>query len=65
MWVERSIIRTTVLSFLSSRPNWDPPPPPHPQASVTPPPLVPGGTYSLAREGVDPNSDEGTDTVVL
>ncbi len=28
------------------------------------PPLVPGGTHSLAEEGVgDPNSDEGTDTV--
>jgi hypothetical protein len=46
-----------VLGFFSSRPNWDP---------LTP--LVPGGgTHSLAGEGVTgvPNSDEGTDTVVL
>jgi hypothetical protein len=31
-----------------------------------PPPMVPGGTHSLAGEGVGgPNSDEGTDTVIL
>ncbi len=30
------------------------------------PPLVPGGTHSIAGEGVGgPNSDEGTDTVVF
>jgi hypothetical protein len=42
------------------------PPRPHPQASVSPP-LVSGGTHSLAGEGwgEGPNSDEGTDTVVL
>ncbi len=41
-----------VLGFSPCRPNLDPPPP-HPQASVSPPPLV------------RPNSDEGTDTVGL
>jgi hypothetical protein len=46
------------------------PPPPHPQASVSALPLVPGGgTHSLAGEvvgggGGGPNSDEGTHTVV-
>jgi hypothetical protein len=43
-----------VPGFLSSRPNWLPPPI-HPQASIAfspPPPLVPGGgTHSLAGEG--------------
>jgi hypothetical protein len=61
-----------VLSFFSSRPNWDSATP-QPQASVSPPPhLVPGkvpslgGTDSLAGEGVGgPSSDEGTDAVVL
>ncbi len=39
-------------------------PPLHQQASM--PPLGPWGTHSLAGEGVGgPNSDEGTDTVVL
>ncbi len=43
------------------------PPPPHPQASVSPPPLVPGGgAHSLAIERLEsPNSDEGTYTVIL
>jgi hypothetical protein len=42
------------------------PPPPHPQASVSPPLVPGGGTHSLAGEGVGgPNSDEGTDTVVF
>jgi hypothetical protein len=51
---------------LSPRPNWDPFTPPHPQASVPLPPLVPEGTHLLSVEGVGgPNSDEGTDTVVL
>jgi hypothetical protein len=36
---------------------------PHPQASVAPPPL--GKTNSLAGGGGTPNSDEGTDIVVL
>ncbi len=36
--------------FLSSRPNWLPPPP-HPQASVDPPPLlVPKGATHLLEE---------------
>jgi hypothetical protein len=51
--------------LFSSRPNWDPPPP-HTQASVSPP-LVPGGR-TLFRElwvGRGPNSDDGTDTLVL
>jgi hypothetical protein len=41
--------------------------PPHPQASVAPPPLGPRGeTHWLAGEGVGgPNSNEGTDTLVL
>jgi hypothetical protein len=41
--------------------------PPHPQASVSSPPLIPaGGTQSLTGEGVGgPNSDKGTHTVVL
>jgi hypothetical protein len=39
---------------------------PAPQASVSPPPLVPGGTHSLGGEGMGgPNSDDGTDTVVI
>ncbi len=44
------------------------PPPPPPQASVFPQPLVSGGkAHSLVGEGVGggPNSDEGTDPVVL
>jgi hypothetical protein len=45
-----------LLSFFSSRPNWNyPPPPPHTQA---PPPLVPGEGGGV---GV-PVSDELTDT---
>ena len=40
------------------------PPTPHPQASVPPPPLVPGVEGALAGGRV-PNSDEGTYTVVL
>jgi hypothetical protein len=56
-----------VLSFLSSRPNWASPPP-HTQASVYPSPLVPrgGGQTRLRERGWgSPNSNEGTDTVVL
>ncbi len=54
-----------VPGFLSSRPNWFSPPP-HPQASVAFPFDTGGGTHSLTGEGVGgPNSDEGTDTVVL
>jgi hypothetical protein len=57
-----------VPGFFSSRPNWDSPPS-HPQASVPPPPFGSGGC-TLARGiggdgGGSPNSDEGTDTVVL
>jgi hypothetical protein len=41
-----------VPGFLSSRPNWLPPPP-HPQVSVAPPFGPRGrGTYSLGGEGV-------------
>jgi hypothetical protein len=41
-----------VLSFLSSRPNWDPPTPSHAGESVSPP-VVPGGrTHSIAGEGM-------------
>jgi hypothetical protein len=43
-----------VLSIFSSRQIWIAPTP-HPQASVPPPPLVPGGgapAHSLAREGL-------------
>ncbi len=40
--------------------------PPHPQASVAPPPFGSGVTHSLAGEGVGgPNSAEGPDIVVL
>jgi hypothetical protein len=61
-----------VPGFLSSRPNWLPLPS-YPQISGCPPPLwflgeVGGGgnTCLRKREGVGgPNSDEGTDTVVL
>jgi hypothetical protein len=55
-----------VLGFFSNRPKWDPRP--LTGRRVCPfPPLVPGGTLSLAGEGPGgcPNSDEGTDTVVL
>ncbi len=45
--------------FLSSRPNWVPTLP-HPQESVASPPVCPRG------EGVGgPNSDDGTDALVL
>ncbi len=54
-----------VLGFFSSRRSWDSLPPPHPQANVYPHPLcfVEGQAYRRGRGG--PNSDEGTDTVVL
>ncbi len=39
-----------VLGFFSS-PNWDSPSP-SPAGECVPPPLVPGGTHSLAGEGV-------------
>ena len=57
----------SVVGFLSSRPNWVPPPP-CPQASITPP--TPFGSKkrdTLACGGGvgGPNSDEGTDTLVL
>jgi hypothetical protein len=52
------------------RPNWlVPPTPPQPQMSVTPPLWVQGGRHTSlggGGEGVwGPNSDEGTDTLVL
>jgi hypothetical protein len=46
-----------------------PTPSPHLQTSVSPPPWFRDGGYTLAlaeeRVGNSPNSDEGTDTVVL
>jgi hypothetical protein len=39
-----------MLGFFSNRPNWDPPPPPHPQTSGAPP-LVPRGDTLLGRGG--------------
>jgi hypothetical protein len=51
-----------VPGFLSSRPNWVPPP----TSECCPPVGSTGETHSLAREGVsEPKSDEGTDTLVL
>ncbi len=53
------------LGFFPSSLNWNSPNP-HPQASVSPTFGSGGGTHSLAGEGLgSPNSDEGTDTVVL
>jgi hypothetical protein len=53
-----------VLGFFSSRPNWDYPTP-HRRRVCPPLPLVPGDTLACVRGGGrDPNSDEGTDTVV-
>ncbi len=51
--------------LFSSRPNWVPPAPSHPQTSVFPPRLVQGEgggvKHSLSGDGVGgPNSDEGT-----
>ncbi len=56
----------SVPGFLSSRPNWVPPPPtPHPQASVSPPGSK-GETHSIAGDGVgEPSSNKGTGTLVL
>jgi hypothetical protein len=51
--------------FLSSRPNWLPPPP-LPLASVTPPPPCSKGEHARLREGREgANVDEGTDTLAL
>ncbi len=52
-----------VLGFFSSRPNWDPPFTPSPAGECVPTPVwFRGGTIG----GVGgPNSDEGTDSVVL
>jgi hypothetical protein len=51
--------------FLSSRPNWLPPPP-HPQASVAPLPLVQGEHSHLRIGGGEgANSEEKTGTLVL
>jgi hypothetical protein len=62
----------SVLGFFSSRPNWDPPPTPSPAGECVPHPFGSGGpggegdTLACCRGGGDgPNSDEGTDTVVL
>ncbi len=50
-----------VLSFFSSRRNWDSPNP-SPAGECAPLPLVPGGGHTLWRERgwESPNSDEGT-----
>ncbi len=58
--------RHSAMGFLSSRPSWLLPPP-HPQASVAPPPLIPGGGHTRLREREwgGANSDEGTNTLVL
>jgi hypothetical protein len=55
-----------VSGFLSSRPYWVPPPLTRKRVLI-PPMLGPRWeTHSLARDGVGrPNSDEGTDTLVL
>ncbi len=56
-----------VQGFFSSRLNWDPPTITHPQASVSPPPLVPreGETHSTGGGGRGSKSDERTNAVVL
>jgi hypothetical protein len=54
-----------VLSFFSSRPNWDSPNPSHAGECVPPLWFMGGGYYTLAWGRGGPNSDEGTDTVVL
>jgi hypothetical protein len=57
---------TKVPEILSLRHNWGGPP--HPQASVLPPPtwVLGGEPHSLAGERVGgTNSDEGTETFVL
>ncbi len=51
-----------MLSFFSSRRNWDSPNP-SPAGDCAPPPVLGGGAHSLGWES--PNSDEGTYTVVL
>jgi hypothetical protein len=61
-----SIYIHIVSGFISSLPNWVPPPP-QSEASVAPLSLGPRGeTHSLAGEGMGgPNSNEVTDTLVL
>jgi hypothetical protein len=56
-----------VLSFFSSRRNWDfPNPSPEGECPSSPlPPVLGRGAHSLAREGLGEYSDEGTYTVVL
>jgi hypothetical protein len=57
-----------VLSFFSSRRNWDSPNPSPAGECAPPPPVLAGGAHSLAREGLGeshPKSDEGTYTMVL
>jgi hypothetical protein len=65
-YVKAQSRQSTVLSFLSSRLNWDYPTPSHAGECVSPPPLVPGGdTLACGRVGGGPNSNERTDTVVV
>jgi hypothetical protein len=56
-----------VLSAFSSRANWDFPTPHIHAGEYVSPPLVPEGGHTRLRERgwARPNSDEGTDTVVL
>ncbi len=63
-WVYHRVYR--VPSFLSSRPNWDSLTP-HLQASEFPPSFGSGGGGGGLHTRLQgrPNSDEGTDTVVL
>jgi hypothetical protein len=53
-----------VLGFFSSRSNGDSPIP-SPAGECVYTRLVVGGTHTLGNRGGGPNSDEGTDTVVL
>jgi hypothetical protein len=53
-----------VLGFFSSRPNWDSPTPL--PAGEFPPPSGQGKGHTRLQEwGWGPNSDEGTDNVIL
>jgi hypothetical protein len=52
-------------SFFSSRPNWDSPTPSHAGECVPPLWFRGGGYYTIAWGRGGPDSDEGTDTVVL
>jgi hypothetical protein len=59
MMHDRPLIVTHRIDFFSSPPNWDP----SPAGDCVPPSLVPGG-HTRWRE-MGPNSDKGTDIVIL